>query len=362
MTLPPLPLTDGRLLIDNSFLETFVCPRRTQYNRLSKRILSAATPALNFGTSCHKALEHRYKECLANSPDSITESAQCSILTEFFAANPPPDGDRRDLNFAVELFITRYNRRYPSEPFSILTDDKDAALIELPFALPIGAVHISDKTLPSSLEIWYSGRIDLPVLWDNQVVVIDHKTTSFLGPQFFEEMKMSPQPEGYCYAFEKLTGKPVNGYCINAIRTAAKPIYVQKWEEKRKSILDDYSDLPGPSITADVADRVYSSALGAKERKLDPAKWWEEAYARDRTFLRPGQLDDWHQNTMALVETFLWHYQRDYLPMMKKECIGKYGKCQYYEVCSLSKEQRETILNSGMFTDNNWTPLNPVKA
>lgn len=356
MQLPPLPLTDGRFFIDNSFLETFVCPRRTQYNRLSKRILAAATPALNFGTACHLALELRYRTNLSNPSDSITESLQCSLLTNFFAANPPPNGDRRDLNFAVELFITRYNRRYQTEPFSILTDEQGKALIELPFALPIGSVHLMDKTLPSSLEIWYSGRIDLPVTWDNQLVIIDNKTTSFLGPQFFEEMKMSPQLEGYCYSFEKLTGKTVNGFCINAIRTAAKPLYVQKWEEKRKTILDDFN-VPDPSV----ADAIYSSALGAKESKLDPAKWWEETYQRDRTFLRPGQLDEWHQNTMSLVEEFLWHYQRNYLPMVKKECVGKYGKCQYYEVCSLLKEQRERVLSSAMFTDNTWTPLNLTK-
>src|SRR5437016_12209570 len=83
------------------------------------------------------------------------------------------------------------------------------------------------EQLYNTIPVYYTGRIDLPVMWDNQLVVIDHKTTSAMGDYFFKDQRVNPQMIGYCYAFQKLTGRTVNGFCINAIRSRpqhAKPV------------------------------------------------------------------------------------------------------------------------------------------
>lgn len=340
MTLPPLPLIDGVLFVDNSFLDRMVCYRETQYAMLQRRIPTGVNAAINFGTAGHLVWEHRYKTYGTRPPDEKLEAEQVELLTKFFADNPPPEGDRRDLNYAIELFVKRYNKRYAVETFELFQNDKGEPLVELSFALPLFK--------QGTLQIFYNGRIDLPVREHNRVIIYDNKTASNLNQYYFEGERVSPQYEGYCWSFEQLTGIAVDGYCINGVRTAEKPEYVLKWEAKR-SALDAFEDTP-------LEAPVIFDANGKK--KSDPKVWWHEAFQRDKVYLRPGQLDAWKQNTIVLIEEFFWHYSRGYLPQRKKWCVGKYGKCGYYEIChGLPEEQRELVLNSGMFIDNNWSPL-----
>jgi hypothetical protein len=347
MTLPPLPLTDGAFVIDNSGLELLqTCNRAHQYNRLNKRILAAGKPALDFGTAMHLALEWRYKNCKNEGPGLFDEEDQVALVKRFFDEHPVPEDDFRNVNFAVEL-IKHYNSRYSIEPFNVMEYDvpmdcghcegkgmttihegqgipclmcrgtgKNSIMCELPFVLPL---HRIDDT-----PVLYSGRIDLPVTWDGQLIVIDHKTTSMIGPTYFEEAKLSAQQIGYAWAFGELTGQKVEGYCINAMRSKEIPQYV----------------LAGKSYKGITAEQ-----------------WWEESLQRDTVYLRNGQLEEWKNNTISLVEEFFWHYSKDYLPMKTKWCFGKFGKCPYFDVCVLPPEQRDMMLASDRYQDNNWSPL-----
>jgi len=321
VNLPPLPLVDGAMLIDNSFIESLTtCPRKLEYNNLRKRIPSAERPALSFGTAIHLALEWRYKNCRNAQPTVMDEQDQAELLAAYFKDNPNPEDDHRQLNFAIDL-VKHYNQRYAVEPFNLMTDKDGNVMLELSFAVPLFEFELEqrlgDAVLDSKfIPVIYTGRIDLPVLWDNQIIIIDHKTTSLLGDYYFDSQRISPQYEGYAWAFEQLTGKQVSGYCINAIRTKAQP---------------------------------------AKPRTGWDA-WWEECFGRHKEYLKPGQLDEWKTNTIALIKEFFYHYQQDYMPQKKKACT-MYGKCAYYDICYLPKENREANLHSDMFQNNEWSPL-----
>src|SRR5437899_11663297 len=124
MNIPPLPLVDGHLFVDNSFLEQLqTCPAQILYGQLYKRISTFEKPALSFGQIGHSVLEYRYRHCNNNQPDILDEEEQRKLLVEHFAENPPPEDNHRTLNWASELFITRYNERYPLEPFNILESE-----------------------------------------------------------------------------------------------------------------------------------------------------------------------------------------------------------------------------------------------
>jgi hypothetical protein len=316
-----LPLIDGAFFIDNSTLELLTtCPRALEYSRLFRRISSAAKPSLNFGSAIHLALEWRYRHCKNQPPDALEESEQAAVLSRFFADHVPPEDEYRNLNWAIEV-IKHYNQTYQVEPFNILIDKDGQPLVELPFAL-----HLFDyKTgvwgfsgdFPPNIPVYYSGRIDLPVAWDGQTVVIDHKTTSVLGDYFFKDQRVSPQQLGYCWAFEQITGQKVQAFCINAIRSRPVPAKPQ----------------------------------GGIDR------WWSENFMRHREFIMPHQLEEWKSNTIALVEEFFWHYSRDFFPQKKRWCSNKYGLCSYYDVCDLPPDQRGILLESTLFTENDWTPL-----
>ncbi len=157
---------------------------------------------------------------------------------------------------------------------------------------------------------------------------MDHKTTSMLGQTFFDGMKMSSQQRGYCWAFEQLTERKVAGFVVNAIRTKEPPLYVQQGKTWRS---------------------------GTKSQT--PEQWWNESFQRERYSLKPGELDEWKQNTIALLEEFFWNYSRGYMPMKTALACTAWGRCPYYDVCTLAPEDRGLLLASGLFIDNKWTPL-----
>lgn len=351
MTLPPLPLTNGALLVDNSMLELLTtCPRALEYNRLYKRVLSQEKPSLNFGSAIHLALEYRYKRYQNLPIDKECEEGQARILTEHFADHPSPLEDFRTLNWAQEL-IHRYNIRFPYEDFQLLEykeavdcvhcegnswerndtelteclwcsgTGKNKSMVELPFALPLFTYERElEGGVKIEIPVIYTGRIDLPILRDGNIFILDHKTTSILGPTFWDKLKMSAQQKGYAWAFSTLTGQKVHGYGVNAIRVKEPPLKV------------------------------------AAEEK-DAKKWWNESLDRNFYYLSDGELEEWRTNAISLIKEFFYHYQNDFMPQKTSFCTV-FGRCAYFDVCStFPPTSRPIVLQSGMFTENTWTPL-----
>ncbi len=334
MTTPPLPLINGALHIDNSFLELLqTCPRALEYKQLRKREIVATRVGMNFGTALHLALDWRYRTYGADlQQHSIVqcEQEQSTILEQYFSANPCPEDDHRGMNWAMDL-VKRYNVRYQVEQFNLLRDDK-GPIVEVPFAVRFGLYLLSGKLIPANqvvdkdlelphIWIFYTGKIDLPISWDGSLFIMDHKTTSVLGQSFWDDLRISPQQLGYCWAYKQLTGQQPIGFVVNAIRTNLPPL---------------------------------------KPIKQTIAQWWEDSLSRMKEYITTTHLDEWHRNTFALVEEFLWHHSRSFMPQKKKWCVGKYGKCAYYEVCYAPEHQRDELLKSEAFTDYDWSPLKGV--
>ena len=318
MKLPELPLIDGCFLIDNSTLETLTtCPRALQYSKLNRRIAAGAKPSLTFGSALHNALEYRYKTAGNGILNDDQKAAQMQVIADYFAENPAAEDDYRNANWAIEL-VKKYNAIYPTEPFNVLVDDKGQTLCELSFALPLFNYTHNGTTIP----VIYMGRIDLPVQWDGGIWILDHKTTSVLGPTYFEAATMSAQFLGYLWAFQTLTKKACQGFIINALRVKQPPA-------KPKDGLDS---------------------------------WWRESFQRQRYHVTEAQITEWKANTIALVKEFFWHYENAYFPMKTSWCVGKYGKCQYFDICSLPEGNRDTMLTSTLYQDNTWSPLNKNKT
>ena len=321
-----LPLTKGALLIDNSFLEDFIsCPRKAQYRYMQRRIPSGERNALNYGTAIHTALEYRYVQWNNSSPSPSQRQELTHVLQDYFGKNPCSEEDWRSVEFADET-ITEYLKRYNVEPFRLICDIDQHPMAELSFSVPL-YVHratltdIDGSRFEQVIPIVYTGRIDLVVLWDNQLGIVDHKTSGMLGNTFIELHRVAPQFEGYCWALQKITGHEPSFFLINGIRTKNKPLKpAGGWD-----------------------------------------KWWDESFLRHKEYIKPGQLEEWRLNTIALIEEFFFHcVDKQYMPQKKKACT-MYGKCPYYDVCYLPTSQRESELNSDKFTTNEWTPLKPLK-
>lgn len=308
----PLPLVDGNtLLIDNSSLEHFTtCPRQALYSIVRRLKPAGERTALTFGGIIHKILEARYRACttLHAQTEEVT-NVMLGVARREFDKWSPPEDDFRNYSCAVEL-IRRYEETYPFEQFEVVRGKDGSPLIELPFALPLG--EITDSTGKVIKLVWM-GRIDLAYLSTNGggFYIMDHKTTSIMGPSYFSTFEISHQLYGYAWAASQLGGVPVAGVVINALGIR-KPTKTGKAFEF--------------------------------ERKLIP--------------VMPGLLEEWKLDTMHIVSDFVEMCHRGYLPKHTAWCVGKFGECPFRKVCCLdSEDQREVMLHSGEFINNDWSPL-----
>lgn len=349
---PPLPLENGALYIDNSgWIEGLMnCETLVSWKQLYKRVPSGDKPALSFGSAIHLGLEYRYVKHQNRPVDEAYYNSLVPLLTDHFAKFPTPEGDFRTLNWAVEL-LHRYNMKYSIEEFNLLKLDnpitcpycngnsspcvwcsntgKRDILVEVPFSVPLFTwtppSHLSVPAIP----VIFTGKIDLPLIIDNKIYVMDHKTTSMLGATFWDDKKASSQFKGYAWAFLQATGKLPHGYAVNAIRTKAPPLYVSENKVNKRGVT------------------------------TSPEQWWNESLSRERFPLHPEDIDEWYTNTTALVSLFLLQYFSNMqLPRRTTNCISKYGHCPYFEVChTYPIADRLLMIQSGEFMDNTWSPL-----
>jgi len=323
-----LHLTHGAFIFDNSLIEDWIaCPTKANYKDFRRRTRSQNNSALSFGSAIHLALDYRYSKYadLSDLVDlAICENNQKKLLEEFFRANPIGDEEHRDLNWAIEL-MQQYNQRYTVEPFNLLQKN-GRPLVEQSFALPFAAYHIESGELrrigtlteveSDEIPIVFSGKIDLPCQYGDEVYVGDHKTASTMGDQFWKRQRVNPQFIGYCWAWWRLTGQRPMGFLVNAIRTQAKPI-------KPRSSWD---------------------------------QWWEECFSRNKEVIDEEVILDWESNTLLVLEEIFWQARRGEFARHRQNCM-QYGTCLFYDVCFSKKESQEELLNGSMFEPYTWSPL-----
>lgn len=96
------------------------------------------------------------------------------------------------------------------------------------------AVH-NEKTHPCACyqPHRFVGKTDAVVSWMNNIWLLEHKTTSISGEQFWAQWRLDMQPTGYIYGIQKALGLKVSGFVLNAI---VKPSEAQvaAWNKRRK--------------------------------------------------------------------------------------------------------------------------------
>lgn len=296
-----IQLRDNCFFVDNSSIELITtCPWKAYAKILRKRTVDSETPALRFGTHIHAALAFRYR-CEAIGKD-FDPNIQSRVIARRFERTPCESEDWRNVSTA-QAVLNEYNIKYIAEPFDILRLN-GFPIVEKPFCLYAGDV---DGT-----KIFYIGRIDLAYRDGQHLYVLDHKTSSMLGLSYWQDVAMSEQQRGYCWALREVLGEEPLGYVINVLAC-------------RK-----------PSKTGKAIE-----------------------FARNTTFTREpaGQLDEWRENMLNQVSEFLWHVKRNIFPRHHKHCVHKYGTCEFYSCCELPPQSRETALMGSPFKESDWSPL-----
>lgn len=304
-----LPLIDGHFIIDNSTIEKLRCPRLYEYTEVHRKAKADAKAGANFGSTIHRGLETRYNLVGVEQVDSATKCLIETNMHEWLEANPQPVGEFRDYNRACQIMDV-YNAIYKKESFKILTAPSTGKpIIEASFALPFGMVQ--------NIPILYAGKIDLGIQDHNGIWSFDHKTAFQFGESFDKQMQMDGGQLGYCWALGQTLGVKPQGYIIDAIRVR-RPTKGEEFDPTKSSI--DRTD-----------------------------------FKRIPYYVSDSMIEEWKKDVTALIVDIFSHYDRGYFPRHRWQCVSKYGPCEFFDVCSTNIDQREMILNSGLFEENKWT-------
>lgn len=320
----PIPLVDDCFLIDNSATEKIsTCRRSAEYYIGQKRQLNSDRWALTFGRIVHKVLEARARLIL--QPDVGTHQihgAMLAVAEQEFQKHTPPEDDFRNYGFLVEL-IQEYVTTYPFDGFSTVIHN-EKPLIEVGFIHPLGEVTLNTRCLVrnpdgttierfvGTVKVMQTGRVDQVISHQGRIYGLDHKTTSMMGPTYFKEFEMSSQMVAYKWAIETLTGFQVTGFIINALGIRKPTRTGKKIEFQRYTVQTSQESV-----------------------------------------------EEWKRDTLMHVSGYLADSIEGFTPKGTKWCVGKYGACEFFDVCTLPQDQRQTLLNTNNYRQVTWDPLNP---
>lgn len=310
---------DFLLKIDNTTASIFqTCPRAASFYTVFRRQRPDRAP-LVFGGAIHMGLETIYKHGFEQ------EKAGINSILNYFSQHPySTQGEWRTPSYAVEAF-----QKYCSY-WSLMDNIKplDSSWVERAFSLNVGSVEVN-RTIPytyaeltdeagedtmriNTIHVQWCGKMDIVgTNGDSKIYVMDHKTSSMGGQTFYADFILGQQTHGYQWAAQEILGQRIAGFILNAL-LIRKP------------------SRTGTGIEFD--RRVYD-------------------YTQESIL-------EWKQDMMQTVESFIHALTHDEFPKFTTWCMGKYGACQYHDVCTLPKEQRAFMLYSDMYANVTWSPLN----
>lgn len=293
-------------LSDNSLGVFQSCNRAAQYYIQQCRRSSKSGAALSYGDAWHKFQEIRTR-CKSN--DEQLWNLVSQVISKHFEDNPVDPDEWRTGEYLLEC-AKKYHKQYTPELLETVKTPSGELMCELTFNLPLGTIEVNgtmylDRKPPSgptdyvrTIFVEWNGRIDDIINLDGMYWVRDYKTTSMGGPTYFEEFKMAGQPVGYAWAAKTLAPQlPISGFML------------------------DCAIMRKPTKTGKGAE-----------------------FQRQRYPYSDEKLNEWQCNTMSLIGDMVANFRANDFPMRTKSCVGKYGKCPYFDVCTLPQRFRQDFL------------------
>ena len=177
---------------DYTALSTFLRCRKRYYWRFVRDLVGKAPQtAPEFGRCIHKALDIWFT--------THDQAKTISTFNTLFVENPADE--KRTIRVGEKL-LSLYMDKYDHEGFKVIKS-------EIPFAAPVRAGGFT-----------LIGRIDKIIDRDGAVYVMDHKTTSRLGYEFFYKIKPNMQFDGYIWAARQLGFPTCSGILLDALLVA----------------------------------------------------------------------------------------------------------------------------------------------
>lgn len=303
-------LTKGIICLDNSTFSSLDCWSKFFYKGVLKHKPIGSRSPLIFGSAVHTALEHYYKKQIELTDTAIGELVDFSLSKHSSELDMCCDPKRNTLTLQSLLFSYFHHARAFGEYLKPITINGELA-VEQSFSLPLCKISITDWfDFSGEVTVMWEGKIDLIAhdVRTNEIGVWDHKTTSMLGDSFMDQYLRSNQFNGYLWGANTLAESP------------------------------DFPDINTVGINA-----ICNKAKGAEFKHF--------------TFKRTP----WHYRVefpRFVYEALSSFFQRS-SHSNRFACVGKYGKCEFFDLCEIHPTNRmDALLNSGAYELSTWSPLN----
>lgn len=284
------------------------CQRYYQYLMIEGWTSRSLGPHLRFGQHYATALEHFHKHLaegmdresaiIAVVREALVDTWDRTIVTneegETVALSAPWDSGH---NFKTRETLIRSIVWY-------LEQFKDDSALPVKLSTGAPAVELS-FSLPVDNGVEFVGHLDRLADYVDNLFVMDQKTSgSTISARFFEQFSPDTQMSLYIFAGQAVFGVPVKGVIIDAAQIA----------------------------------------VGFTR------------YERGMTFRTQGQLNEWYDDTMAVIQRTQHNTRENYFPMNPSAC-GNYGGCQFRAVCGRDPGVRKNFLAGDFILGGGYDPL-----
>lgn len=319
------------LELDYSTLSSFMqCPRSFENYAVHGRELAGPSSATDFGKLFHSCEELRLKHGWSEE----TKQKQFALVSDHFLTHPISPSDHRSGERMIAI-LSQYNKTY-NESIPDAWPTK-CTHVEVPFKVPLCSIELNCKLpYPASryifwkegdtawepeedegglgvknIHVLYIGRIDAILRDSNLLWVADHKTSSRGGKEFVDAFRLSRQTLGYAWAGQKLLGEQVAGCILNAV--VVKPPTLK---------LFNNTDLE-----------------------------------RHTFFYSQDLLSEWEEGMKHVISDLVSCLVRGYFPQHALSFKSPCAMCDYNENCPLPLKDRKGDLESALFQNVTWSPL-----
>jgi hypothetical protein len=312
---PFLPGTNLQYAFDSTSLGLLkTCPRLYQYTIIDGWQSRDESVHLRFGIEYHAALElfDRLVASGADRDDSLQQVVRTILeRTVGWASDQNTKAGKYKNRETLVGLVIDYLDHFNPDPATTYIKSDGTPAVELSFRFEL---DFGPGGYGPSQPYLLSGHLDRVVSFNDQLLVMDRKTTTTtLGPYYFRQYEPNNQMTLYTLAGRMLLSAPIRGVIIDAAQ-----IMLEK----------------------------------------------PNAFARGFTYRTDDQLIEWLDDLRDLLTINEAYADRNHWPMNDTSC-DKFGGCRFREICTKSPAIRERFLANDftkLETQNRWNPLKPRLA
>ena len=270
---------------DTSSLSAFSsCPRYYNFQNLlgyKSKLYSVAT---GFGSAVHAGFEQLdYGRFEGRTKEQSIQEAIKLILLEFGEDLNKVDDKARNLEAALRTIVWRAEE-YWDDIIKVATMPDGTPALEQRFEIPFCEITGAR----------FSGRIDKVVELENELYLVDTKTTkTSLSEYYFQGFTPNNQVYSYIWACREILKLPIAGFIVDAVQTGA-----------------------------------------------NFCRFNRGVFRVPHAIIMEWYMDAIHKLSMAKM-----YGEQDYYPADFTAC-GNYGGCKYRDICNESPDNRHRIIAS----------------